>query len=79
MTSMYIESAKPFDEYDKPSKFLICAPIMMIDVADVNALVTGTEIKSTIKPVRMEKNIHKYKLEDYNHYLNGIFRCFARW
>lgn len=33
-----------------PSRFFICAPIMIIDVADVNALVTGTDIKSTIKP-----------------------------
>lgn len=33
-----------------PSKFFNCAPMIMIDVADVNALVTGTDIKSTRKP-----------------------------
>lgn len=33
-----------------PSKFFNCEPIIMSDVADVNALVTGTDIKSTMNP-----------------------------
>lgn len=33
-----------------PSRFFNCEPIIMSDVADVNALVTGTDIKSTMKP-----------------------------
>lgn len=41
---------KPFDEYSIPSRFFNCEPIIINDVADVNALVTGTDIKSTIKP-----------------------------
>lgn len=38
-----------------PSKFFNCEPIIMSDVADVNALVTGTDIKSTMKPTLHEK------------------------
>lgn len=53
--SMYIESANPFDEYDMPTRFFNWAPIIISDVADVNALVTGTDIKSTIKPENINK------------------------
>lgn len=41
---------KPFDEYSIPIRFFNCAPIIISDVADVNALVTGTDMNSTIKP-----------------------------
>lgn len=45
------ESANPLDENFRPSKFFIWAPMIMSDVADVKAFVTGTDIKSTIKPI----------------------------
>lgn len=48
--SIRTESVKPFDEYSIPSRFFNCAPIIISEVADVNALVTGTDIKSTMKP-----------------------------
>lgn len=50
-TISYSESANPFDENFRPSRFFIWAPMIMSDVADVKAFVTGTDIKSTIKPI----------------------------
>lgn len=41
--------------------------MIMIDVADVNALVTGTDIKSTKKPVVVEVENGKKRIEiSYN-------------
>lgn len=45
---MLVENS--FAEYSIPSRYFNCEPIIISDVADVNALVTGTEMKSTIKP-----------------------------
>lgn len=43
-------SQNDFDSKSNPARFFNCDAIIINDVADVKALTTGTEMKSTIKP-----------------------------
>ena len=54
-----ILSQKDFASKSNPAKFFNCEPIIINDVADVKALVTGTEMKSTIKPTNAHTHTQK--------------------
>lgn len=63
------ESANPLDENFRPSRFFIWAPMIMSEVAEVKAFVTGTDIKSTTKPV----DLFKFVIFFVDNYTNGSF------
>lgn len=64
-----ILSQNDFASKSNPARFFNCEQIIINDVADVKALVTGTEMKSTIKPTNAytdrEKERYKIKMVVY--------------
>lgn len=54
-------SQNDFASKSNPTRFFNCEPIIINDVADVKALVTGTEMKSTIKPTHIRRSKHTKK------------------
>jgi hypothetical protein len=56
INKFHINQINPFVEYLIPNNVLSCEAIMIRDVPDVNADVTGIEIKSTTNPLILKKN-----------------------